>query len=128
MTYAQERADVEARLNTNWTTTSIAWDNVAFIPTPGTAWIRCTILSGDADPLSFGQDTDIEYSGLIDIGIFVPKDTGNATARGYADTLAAIFDMTEFGTVVCGPASVQNLGEDNGWYHLSISVSFARIE
>lgn len=128
MSYAQERADIEARLGTNWTTTSIAWDNVSFIPTTGTAWIRCSILPGSCEALEFGRDTTKEYLGIIDIGIFVPVDTGNNTIRGYADTLAAIFDMVEFGTVDCNEAKAQNLGIEDGWYHWAVTIPFARKE
>ena len=128
MSFVQERQDIETELNTNWTTTSIAWDNEPFIPTSGTAWIRCTILPGDAASLSFGRDTALEYAGIIDVGIFIPKETGNNTMRSYADTLAAIFNMKKIGTVDCNEAFVQNLGEDNGWYHWSVTIPFLRIE
>lgn len=128
MSYSQERADIEARLNTNWTTTPIAWDNVPYIPTPGTAWIRCTILPGNAEGLSFGRDTSIEYAGIIDIGIFVPKDSGSNIARTYADAIAAIFNMQAFGTVDCDEARVQNLGIDEDWYMISVSTPFSREE
>lgn len=128
MSYAQERIDIETRLNTNWTTTAIAWDNVAYIPTPGTAWVRCTILPGSAEGLAFGQDTDIEYLGIIDIGIFVPKNTGSAIGRGYADTLATVFNMEDFGTIECEEAFIQNLGIDEDWYMISVTIPFKRRE
>ena len=128
MGYEQERIDIESRLSANWTTTDIAWDNVAYIPTPGTAWIRCTILPGSAEGLAFGKDTEVEYLGLIDIGIFTPKDTGSNTARQYADTLAALFHMEDFGTVECDEASIQNLGINEDWYHIALTVPFQRRE
>jgi len=128
MSWAQERADIEARLNTNWSTTSIAFDNVAFIPTPGTAWIRCSILPGNCEALEFGRDTDKQYFGIISIGIFTPQDTGNNVARGYADTIAAIFDMQVFGTIDCDEAYVQNLGVNDGWFNLVVTIPYSRIE
>ena len=128
MSYAQERTDIESRLSSGWSTTEIAWDNVAFVPVPGTAWIRCTILPGDVDPLEFGRDTLKEHMGIIDIGIFTPKNTGNAIGRGYADTLSTLFNMVEFGTIDCDAASVQNMGSDNDWYHLVVSIPFTRRE
>lgn len=128
MSYAQERTDIESRLNANWTTTSIAWGNIAFIPTIGTAWIRCTILPGDANGLSFGRDTNIEYAGIIDIGIFTPKDSGNNIARTYADTIAAIFNMQNFGTVDCDEAFARNLGIEESWYNWNVTVPYFRIE
>jgi len=128
MSYVVERSDIEGRLATGWTTTPIDWDNVPYVPTPGTAWIRCTILPGDVNALEFGRDTTKEFSGIIDIGIFVPRETGSATARGYADTLSALFDMVAFGTIDCDEASVQNLGVEEDWYHLSVTIPFTRRE
>jgi hypothetical protein len=128
MSYVIERSDIEGRLSTGWNTTAIAWDNTPFVPTPGTAWIRCTILPGNVEALEFGRDTLKEHSGLIDIGIFVPRDTGSAVARSYADTLSTLFDMVEFGTIDCAEASVQNLGADEAWYHLSVTIPYKRRE
>lgn len=128
MSYAQERIDIESRLNTGWTTTPIAWDNIPYVPIPGTAWIRCTILTGDVNSLEFGRTPLKEYDGIIDIGIFTPKETGSAVARGYADTLSALFDLVEFGTVDCDEASVQNLGAEEDWYHLAVTIPFSRRE
>lgn len=128
MSYAVERSDIESRLNTGWSTTPIAWDNVPYVSTPGTSWIRCTILPGSVEALEFGRDTLKEHSGIIDIGIFTPQNTGSATARGYADTLSALFDMVAFGTIDCEEASVQNLGIADGWYHLSVTIPYTRRE
>jgi hypothetical protein len=128
MSFAQERIDIEARLNAGWTTTSIDFGNGPFVPTPGTAWIRCTILPGGAAALAFGRSADKEYSGIIDIGIFVPRLTGTALARTYADTLAALFDEQAFGTVDCDEASIQNIGPEEDWYHFAVTIPFSRIE
>ncbi|HUS99588.1 MAG TPA: phage tail terminator-like protein [Candidatus Thermoplasmatota archaeon] len=128
MSYAQERIDIEARLATGWTTTSIAFGNGPFVPTPGTPWIRCSILPGRVGALGFGRDADVEYSGIIDIGIFVTRLSGTALARTYADTLAALFHMKKFGTVDCDEASVQNVGEEEDWCHFVVSIPFSRIE
>ena len=128
MTWAQERIDIEGRLNTNWSTTSIAMDNAPFTPTSGTAWIRLTILPGSAGALGFGRDTDIEYAGIIDIGIFVPIETGSSTARGYADTLGALFNLKAFGSVDCDEARALNLGKVDGWYQWNVTTPYSRIE
>ena len=128
MSYVTERSDIESRLNSNWTTTDIAWDNVPFIPTPGTSWIRCTILPGSVNALEFGRDTEKEFSGIIDLGIFVSRETGSEVARDYADILSGLFDMVEFGTIDCKEAFVQNLGLEEDWYHLSVTIPFTRRE
>ncbi len=128
MSYAVERADIESRLKAGWTTTAIAWDNIPYVPTPGTSWIRCTILPGDSEALEFGTDTLKQYSGMIDIGIFTPRDIGSATARGYADTLLNLFDMETFGSIECDEVFIRNLGIDGYWYHMSVTIPFKRRE
>ena len=128
MSYAQERADIESRLQTGWTTTPIAWDNGKYIPTPGTAFIRCTILPGDSEALEFGRSPLKSHFGIIDIGVFVPRETGTAVARGYVDTLVSLFDLEEFGSVECDEASVQNMGNEEDWHHTSITIPFDRRE
>jgi len=128
MSYVVERSDIEARLNTGWTTTPIAWDNIPYVPTPGISWIRCTILPGDVETLEFGRDTTKEYMGIIDIGIFTQKNTGSVVARGYADTLSTLFSMVAFGTIDCDPAKVMNLGIDEDWYMMNVSIPYTRRE
>ena len=128
MSYAQERVDIESRLATGWSTTPIAWDNVYYVPTPGTAWIRCSILPGDSEALEFGRSPLKSHFGIIQISIFTPKATGTATARGYVDTLSALFDLVAFGGIDCDEASVQNLGIEEDWFHFAITIPFDRRE
>ena len=129
MSYIQERIDIETRLSTGWgTTTPIAWDNVDYVPTAGTPWIRCEILPGDVEALEFGRDTKKEYEGIININIFTEKDTGSVLARTYADTLSALFSMVEFGTIDCDEAKVINLNNDEDWYQFNVSIPFTRRE
>ena len=128
MSYKQERVDIESRLATGWNTTSIAWDNGLFIPTPGIAWIRCTILTGDSEALEFGRTPLQSHFGIIDIGIFVPRETGTAVARGYIDTLFALFNMVAFGSVDCDEGAVQNMGTEEDWHHFAITIPFDRRE
>ena len=129
MSYAVERSDIEGRLNSGWSTTKIAFGNGPYVPTPGTAWVRCTILQGDVNALEFGRgDAVKEFDGIIDIGIFVPRGTGTATVMGYVDTLTTLFSMVAFGTIDCDEASVYNLGKEEDWHHTVITIPFSRRE
>ena len=128
MSYAQERVDIESRLATGWSTTPIAWDNVYYVPTPGTAFIRCSILPGDSEALEFGRSPLKSHFGIIQISIFTPKATGTATARGYVDTLKTLFDLVAFGGIDCDEASVQNMGTEEDWHHFAITIPFDRRE
>jgi len=64
--------------------------------------------------------------GLIVIQVFTPINTGTVTARSYADTLAAIFDDQSFDDVVCGVASIANIGTSDIWYQMNITIPYRR--
>ena len=44
MSFANERTSIESRLNSNWTTTTIEWENVDF-DTPNNADVVCGVAS-----------------------------------------------------------------------------------
>ncbi len=128
MSYETERAAIEGRLNTNWTTTKIRFENGKFVPTPGVAWVRCDILQNDTNTLEFGQTSVKEYLGLIDIGIFTPLNAGSKLGIGYADSIKAIFDMVDIGTIDCGPTTIFKVQDEDDWYHIVVSTPFTRRE
>ena len=124
--YETERQIFEARMSAQWKTTSIAWDNDDFIPTPGTAWVRFTIINSDANNASLGSNILIRDTGFLDIGIFVPVGTGTNTARGYVDTIAAIFRNWSSGGITCKAPVIKRVGELNGWFQYNVTVPFDR--
>lgn len=135
MSYSQERIDIETRLQGGWkeafigyTTTAIAWENIEYVPTAGVPWIRCSILPGQVEALEFGRDTLKQFSGIIDLGVFIPRGSGTKANREYVDKLFTLFNLAEFDSIECDEARVQNLGIDESWYQTSISIPFTRRE
>ena len=127
MSLATARRDIEKRLDANWATTVIAWDNVNFIPpdaAAGNSWIRLSILDGEAIRMNLGNPGIHRQTGLITIEIFAPLSEGTDTVRGYADTIASIFRDKQFNGITCREASPENLGENNGWYQMNINIPF----
>ena len=124
MSFANERTSIESRLNSNWTTTTIQWENVDFDTPNNAPWVRLSILNGDSDYRAI--DSKKVHLGLIVIQLFTPINTGTATAKGYVDALAAIFDDQSFDDAVCGVASMANVGTSDIWYQINITIPYRR--
>jgi hypothetical protein len=118
------RAAIEGRLNTNWSTTSIQWDNVKFTPPDG-PYVRCHIIFGAREKPNLGKDIAIvRNTGTIVLSIFVKQNTGTATMRTYADTLKAIFDTQQFSGITCREGNVDDLPETAGWLGTNLWFPF----
>jgi hypothetical protein len=124
MSWADERASIEARLSDNWSTTTIDWENVDFNTPNNAAWIRLSIINGASDYRVIQAKK--QHLGMIAIQVFTPINTGTALARSYCDTLAAIFDDQNFDDVVCGVASITNVGASDVWYQTNVSIPYRR--
>lgn len=122
--YQDIRAAIEARLSTNWTTTPIAWDNVAYTPAANTAFIRPLIEEVDAKQVSMSTEPCHRVTGLLHIMIFVPVNTGTNTARGYADTIAGIFRNADFSGVKCQSPRIRRVGDLGEWFQYSVVIPF----
>lgn len=130
MTYASEHAAIEARLSANWTTTPIKFDNVDYKPTTQAAWIELQIATGEQSAVSLGGIGATLYRnvGIISITVNVPLNSGGRTAKGYADSIAAIFRGQQFSSITCRGATITQIGEVDGWFKYNVSIPYFRDE
>ena len=124
MSFANERSSIEARLSANWTTTAVNYSNVDFDTPNNSPWVRLSILNGQSDYRAINSKKI--HLGLISIQVFTPVNTGTASIREYADTLASIFDDQSFDDVVCGVASIASVGSSDVWYQVNITIPYRR--
>lgn len=124
MSFANERIEIENRLEAKWLDTPIAWDNITFNQPNNSAWIRLNILNGSTEYRAINYVK--RYNGIINIQIFVPIKTGASIARQYADTICEIFDSALFDSVVCDVASVTIVGADAKWYQINVDTPYWR--
>lgn len=130
--YEPERAAIEGRFAANFTALPCKYENQRFTPPAQSAWVALTILNGEARRASIGTTTPLQrYPGIIQIDVYVPENTGTATARGHADTIASVFRDVTFtagttGKVVCGTPYATPLGVADGWYRIAVTVPFRR--
>lgn len=128
MSYEAELEAIEGRMNTNWTTTPIVFENVDYVPVDGTPYVELFVKSADAVRASLGPSALHRIVGVILVNIHVPKGTGTNLARTYGDTIAAIFRDQAFSGVVCRAASVRSIGPVNEWFVVSVTIPYYRNE
>ena len=124
MSFANERTEIENRLESLWLDTAIDWDNVAFDQPNNNPWIRLNILNGATVYRALQYKK--RYNGIINVQIFVPIKSGTSIAREYADTVCAIFDSQKFDSVYCDVASVTIVGADAKWYQINVDTPYWR--
>jgi hypothetical protein len=121
---------IEARLAAAWTVTPIRYENAPFKETTA-PYIALYVLDGEGHQVSLQAAPLRRWVGIITIQIFVPQDTGTRVAKGYANTLGAIFDRAEFSSGASGLIrsripSIREIGILNGWYQVNVDVPFIR--
>jgi len=116
---------IAVRLATNWTTTPITYENVPYTPTPRTAFVRLLVNEVFSKQIAMsGSSSCHRISGLINIMIFAPIGTGVRVARGYADSIAAIFRNAQFSSILCRSPRLVRVGDIGEWYQYSVLVDF----
>lgn len=128
MTYEAEEQAIQSRFNTIFTALSIKYDNIDFTPTSGTAFVELEIHDGDQLPISVADTVLYRNIGIISINVRVPMNQGSQTAKGYADTAAAVFRGQQFSSITCRGATITRMGEIDGWWVYNVSVPFYRDE
>lgn len=130
MSFADERAAIEARFAANWSSTRVKYENTQF-EQPRTAWVALYILNGEGKQISLGDDPLHRYAGVIMVQIHVPESSGTQTGRAYADTIAAIFRRQQFsngssGTITCRTPYISSIAGRDGWYQINLACPYQR--
>lgn len=129
MTYQAERQSIESRFATLWTDPyPVKYDNIDFI-IPDGIYLELMIQNAPALIMSTAGTSIMERTpGIISVNLFVPVDTGTATARTLVDKIAAIFRFASFDAIQCRAPAVRRLGEIEKRFVYNISTPFHRDE
>lgn len=139
--YAGAVAAIRARLEANWTTTPIAFQNEPFEeptdPNSGNPlpWVFLEVLGNNSELRGTGTPGDNIwlYVGHILVHVFVPVNSGDALAQQYAVAIGEIFRAQGFyndgqGSIVRTWAPRTDGGgtdADNGnWWRVTMTVGF----
>lgn len=68
-----------------------AHEGKAFTPSTGQSWARLTGLPSGRAPAAMGNDAPQEWTGILQVDLFHPKDTGFAPMLADVDTLLSFF-------------------------------------
>jgi hypothetical protein len=122
---------VIARLNANWTTTSVFVPNDPRGDTPadGSPFVSVQFPTATETFIAMAAVGSrlVREAGTARIVVSVPRGQGLDLGLGYCGTLAALFRLQTFSGVVCFEASppFDNDSGDNGAYWvLSTSISY----
>ena len=131
MSYNTQRAAIEGRFQTYWTSTNIKWANVRFdIPVDNSSWVALQVVDGFCYNDAFGGLRQ-RHEGLIVVQIYVKEGKGTNTAYTLGDAALAIFSNKVFSGVHCNASYIRDLGADSewkGWYRLDCITPFYRLE
>lgn len=92
--------DIRVALENHLATTSpalpsVAWPNVPFKPTHGTAYLRAQFIPVTRRPVVVGPSPEQRYSGLFMVDVYTPDDNGAAAGMAYADQIMTRFNGSD---------------------------------
>jgi hypothetical protein len=103
--------------------TQVAWTGVPFDPPTG-IWYKPVLLPSTNQPELQGANHE---TGIYQVSIFVPINTGPGALLQAADALVALFArkvLTGAATVSCGVPTPGPVIHDPQWTHLPVSIPF----
>ena len=139
MSHVTLNQTVESTFATAWgSTTTIAYDNVAFTPPVGSSWVKIYVREGDSSKITIGTAPQRRRTlGTVFVDIFTPIGQGSKAVRTYADNVKAIFkDLRVSGIQFDGAGDVMVFGEryytnsgtgvpaTSQWYQATVAIPF----
>lgn len=130
---------VENAFATAWgSTTTVAYDNVAFVPPTGSSWVKIYVRDGDSSKITLGTSPQRRRTiGTVFVDIFTPIGQGSAPVRTLADSVKAVFkDLRINGIQFDGGGDVIVWGEryytnsgtgvpaTSQWYQATVAQAF----
>lgn len=129
MGFEEIRIAIEMRV-AQWDEAPVDYDGIPASPSLQQAieskasWMRCRIDHGVSFTAGVGHKPCVRRTGLIIFQIFTPENSGSRPAAVLADSLAAHFEYSQAGAFETQAASVQRIGESDGWYQYNVSLPF----
>ena len=70
---------------------SVAWENRAFTPTPGTRWYDAHVMTGKPSSVALSSDAANRHVGVFHVNVYDPPGGGDGAATAEAERIAACF-------------------------------------
>lgn len=126
MSFEQARNYIATKMDAEYATTVVAYDNHEFTPpNDGSSWVRLTVVEGESNIAGLGDSQRLFRNvGVIICQIFVQDGKGSKAALDIADILETIWGGASFNGITCRASSVTRVGADNGWYQVNVSTPY----
>ena len=104
-----------------------AFEGKSFTPPTGQSWARLTALPTGRDPAAQGKNAAQEWTGILQIDVFHPKNTGHAGLLADVDALLAFFasgkhlDYQGQGVLI-RRAERSQIRQEDVWQSVSVSI------
>ena len=132
--YDNIRSALEDKLSTTSGLPDIAWENVDFTPTTGTAFIQPTFIPTLRRPAVRGLTPQQRYDGLYTITCYTPENVGPGAADDLADSILETFEATTDITYNVDTNTTINLSIDYAereqgrgqppWYYVVVNIGW----
>jgi hypothetical protein len=127
MTYEYLRSQIEQYFTTQWAaTTPIEYENVPYVPVPGTSWVCLKIVPNFSEIAALGGSSNpkfFRYHGFVTVDIRTPQDVGTKIMMDYADTVTAIFRGVELNGILFQDMHVKKMNEED-WTRMFLSFEY----
>jgi hypothetical protein len=72
-------------------TSEIAWPNVVYTPKKGVSYLKPENAGRSRIPMGFGADSVQQWRGIYQVGVFVPRDSGDREQDNLASKILKAF-------------------------------------
>ena len=120
---------IEQRIESQWgATTPIAWPNVPFTPPATASWLKVDFIWGAGSVMTKGAGGLNAVTGVLQLAIFSPKDTGDGASDTLAETARAMVNRFRFASpnadVMFGAVSGPVKQFEESWRSVIVSAPF----
>ena len=127
MSFQKVHELVGERLEAEWASrTPIVWDNMEFIPTRGTDFIRIVLtqtLSTLTTTAEYGKGNYREF-GLITVQVLTQKNKGAGENLELSDAIANIFRGWSEDRLFIHESRIDRIGQDKEWYQSNVLIDY----
>lgn len=106
-----------------------AYENRVFDTTPGVPWAAVHVLPAQPDVFTLGSSGRDEHTGILQIDLFYPLNTGDGAILAKADAIRTYFKAgTDFDyngqTVTIRNSGRSGGRRDEGWYSIIMTIEW----
>ncbi|MGE4486369.1 MAG: phage tail terminator-like protein [Synergistaceae bacterium] len=123
MSWAAIHKQIEEEFTSQWAgATPIAYGDTPFRRPQHGPFVRITVLFMESENAALGQV--VRDNGYAVIQVFTPKKEGERNNLTLADQAKAVFQNKTFGKLTFYAASVNQVGETEGFLQSNVSIPF----